>query len=113
MFQTSLFTEVYPQELSGLPLILCQTVYPLAIIAAFCSAVLFLVSQCRKYISAKKQRRHSTACEALFLVSGYLALLLSFVVFSLKYPYTWLKGWKGKEKCQSANAGRPILSQIP
>lgn len=53
MFQTSLFTEVYPQELSGLPLMLCQAVYPLAIIAALCSAVLFLVSQCRKYISAK------------------------------------------------------------
>lgn len=88
MFQTSLFTEVYPQELSGLPLILCRAVYPLAIIAALCSAVLFLVSQCRKYISAKKQRRHSTACEALFLASGYLAVLLSFVVFSLKYPYT-------------------------
>lgn len=88
MFQTSLFAEVYPQELSGLPLILCQTVYPLAILAALCSAVLFLALQYQKYILAKKQLHQPAAHEALFLFSGYLAFLLSFAVFSFKYPYT-------------------------
>lgn len=88
MFQTSLFTEVYPTELSGLPLILCQAVYPLAILAALCSAVLFLVLQCRKYILAKKQLRQPAAHEALFLFFGYLIFLSSFAAFSLKYPYT-------------------------
>lgn len=88
LFQTSLFTEEYPQELSGLPLILCQIVYPFAIITAICSAVLFLALQCQKYILAKKQLHRFTAYEALFLSSGYLTFLLSFVVFSIKYPYT-------------------------
>lgn len=88
MFQTSLFTEVYPQDLSGFPLILCRIVYPLAILAAVCSAVLFLVLQCQKYIAAKKRLHRPTAHEALFLFSGYLAFLLSFAAFSLKYPYT-------------------------
>lgn len=124
MFQTSLFTEVYPQELSGLPLMLCQAVYPLAIIAALCSAVLFLVSQCRKYISAKKQRRHSAACEALFLASGYLAVLLSFVVFSLKYPYTCSSDFRyiviclvyisiGLAGSSSTDTGRAVRSSNP
>lgn len=88
MFQTSLFTEIYPQDLSGLPLILCQIVYPLAIFTALCSAVLFLTLQCRKYIFAKKQLHQPAAHEALFLSFGYLTFLFSFAVFSLKYPYT-------------------------
>lgn len=77
MFQTSLFAEVYPQELSGIPLMLCRMVYPLAILAAACSTVLFFAAQHKK-----------NSLEALFLSIGYLAFLLSFAVFALKYPYT-------------------------
>lgn len=99
MFQTSLFTEVYPQNLTGLPLRLCQFVYPLAILTAFGSALLFLAVQYRKFTTANNISSHTSfhsghyfmgkkAMEALFLSIGYLAFLLSFAAFSLKYPYT-------------------------
>ena len=98
MFQTSLFAEVYPTELSGLPLLLCRFAYPLAIITALASAILFLAVQYRKWkygtakptaialkmaITTDVQKQ-----EAIFLSTGYLAFLLSFAAFSIKYPYT-------------------------
>lgn len=120
MFQTSLFAEVYPTELSGLPLMLCRFVYPLAILTALASAILFFAVQYRKWgykavkptsttaakteitttsnrpkkpveTAAKVKTAITTAIqkqEALFLSSGYLAFLLSFAAFSIKYPYT-------------------------
>lgn len=96
MFQTSLFAEVYPQELSGIPLLLCRIAYPLAILTAIGSAVFFLTAQYEKSkqaniigASAHCDPAHKKdGFEALFLSAGYLAFLLSFAVFSLKYPYT-------------------------
>ncbi len=93
MFQTSLFAEVYPTELSGLPLMLCRFVYPLAILTALASAILFFAVQYQKWGNkvAKPKMATTTAPqqqEALFLSGGYLAFLLSFAAFSIKYPYT-------------------------
>ncbi|MDE7015867.1 MAG: hypothetical protein K2P19_14530, partial [Kineothrix sp.] len=98
MFQTSLFAEVYPTELSGLPLLLCRFAYPLAIITALASAILFLAVQYRKwkYGTAKPTETALKMAittdvlkqEAIFLSTGYLAFLLSFAAFSIKYPYT-------------------------
>lgn len=108
MFQTSLFSEVYPQELSGTPLLLCRLVYPLAVFAAVSSAILFLAAQYKKVDTAANFAGICTAnsCrslttllrnfllyketgfEAIFLSAGYLAFLFSFAAFSLKYPYT-------------------------
>ena len=100
MFQTSLFAEVYPQNLSKFPLMLCQIVYPLAIWTALCSALLFFAAQFKK-LKMKNQIYSNTYSnlnqtsiekgnryEALFLSAGYFAFLLSFIAFSLKYPYT-------------------------
>ena len=84
MFQTSLFAEVYPTELVGLPLLLCQFAYVTAIVFAIGSAVLFFMTQYRKFKTDIK----TTGLEALFLSTGYLTFLLSFAVFALKYPYT-------------------------
>lgn len=84
MFQTSLFTEEYPANLTGLSLFLCQTAYIAAILSATASAVLFLAAQYTKWRGGTKKTRE----EALFLSTGYLAFLLSFALFALKYPYT-------------------------
>lgn len=87
MFQTSLFAEEYPTELAGLPILLCQIAYVLAIVSATASMVLFLCTQYRKWKISRTDTK-TTGLEALFLSTGYLTFLLSFVVFALKYPYT-------------------------
>lgn len=80
MFQTSLFAEVFPVELQGLPLFLCRIAYLLAILFGTLAGALFIVRQLQK----KQTERES----ALFLLTGYLTFLLSFALFSIKYPYT-------------------------
>lgn len=84
MFQTSLFAEVYPTELTGLPLVLCRLAYVCAILFAMAAIVLFLTTQYQKWKTGTK----TTGLEAIFLSTGYLTFLLSFIVFALKYPYT-------------------------
>ena len=84
MFQTSLFTEVYPAEIDGISLMLCRIAYVMAIFAAVCSAVLFCITQFQK----TKSGGQKNVCEAVFFLAGYLTFLASFVVFALKYPYT-------------------------
>lgn len=84
MFQTSLFGEIYPMGLDGIPLALSRIVYIMAIVFAVLSALLFLVMQYRKYRSAVRVNKQ----DAVFLSAGYLVFLLSLAVFSLKYPYT-------------------------
>lgn len=84
MFQTSLFGEEYPAELTKLPLVLCQVAYVAAIVAAIASAVLFIAVQCRKI----KKMPLTEKLDAIFLLSGYITLLAGFAAFFLKYPYT-------------------------
>lgn len=84
MLQTSLFGEVYPQYITGLPLVLCRIAYVAAIIFAVLSMGLFFVMQYRRF----KRAGQTDAYDAAFLASGYLIVLLSFAAFILKYPYT-------------------------
>lgn len=84
MFQTSLFAEEYPYEIMGVPLALCRLAYLIAIILAVGSAVIFTAAQFAKFKNGVWEKR----IEAVFLFAGYITFLLSFVVFSLKYPYT-------------------------
>lgn len=82
MFQTSLFAEEFPVELKGATLFLCQAAYITAIFFAFLSALLFLVMQIKKW------KKTTGKEEAIFLLTGYLTFLSSFILFALKYPYT-------------------------
>lgn len=84
MMQTSLFGEVYPQYITGLPLALCRIAYVAAIIFAVLSMGLFFAMQYRRF----KRPGQTNVYDAVFLASGYLIVLLSFAAFILKYPYT-------------------------
>lgn len=84
MFQTSLFGEIYPIELDGIPLVLCRIVYVSTIVFAIMSATLFLYTQYRNLRSSDR----ANMTNAVFLSSGYLIFLLSLAAFALKYPYT-------------------------
>lgn len=82
MFQTSLYAEVFPTELTGLPLLLCQLAYIGAILFGTASGIFFLVMQIMKC------RQKTGREEAIFLSAGYLTFIASFIVFAVKYPYT-------------------------
>ena len=97
MFRTSLFAEEFPAGIPAVPLILCQAAYILAILFGTAAAVLFLSLQLKKVLKARKEAaggqkgallRSPLFQEGCFLGAGYLAFLLGFAVFTIKYPYT-------------------------
>lgn len=79
MFHTSLFAEEYPTNLSDILLILCQIVYVLAIVFGIATAILLVVTLCKKRTLLEVR---------IFLLVGYVVMLLSFAAFVVIYPYT-------------------------
>lgn len=100
MFHTSLFAEEYPVNLSDILLILCQITFVLAVVfgvitSFLLAAVLFRQALPRyggqqglslspgRLIGKKTGRENS-----IFLLTGYIIMLISFVAFVIIYPYT-------------------------
>ncbi len=79
MFHTSLFAEEYPTDLSDILLVLCQFTFVLALILGITTAILLVM-----VLLNKRTRREDT----LFLLTGYLVMLISFAAFVIIYPYT-------------------------
>ena len=79
MFHTSLFAEEYPTNLPDILLVLCQVVYVLAILLGIATAALLVT------VLMKKQTLFE---DRIFLLVGYVVMLLSFAAFVIIYPYT-------------------------
>lgn len=80
MFRTSVFGEIRP-DVKGVSLFLCQTVFILCAIAGiFCAG---LTIYCN-LIEIKRGDRHL----GVFMLSGYLSFILTYIAFVIKYPYT-------------------------
>ncbi len=79
MFHTSLFAEEYPTDLSDILLVLCQITFVLAVVLGIATAVLLVA-----VLLNKMTRREDT----LFLLIGYVVMLVSFAAFVIIYPYT-------------------------
>lgn len=79
MFHTSLFAEEYPTNLSDVLLILCQITFVLAVIFGIITALLLFA-----VLFHKKTGRENS----IFLLTGYIIMLISFAVFVVIYPYT-------------------------
>lgn len=79
MFHTSLFSEEYPTELPDVLLVLCQITFILAVILGITTAILLVI-----VLLHKKTRREDT----VFLLTGYVVMLISFAAFVIIYPYT-------------------------
>lgn len=79
MLHTSLFAEEYPTNLPDILLILCQITFVLAIIFSIATAVLLIV------VLLKKQ---TIPEDKVFLLAGYVVMLISFAAFVIIYPYT-------------------------
>ena len=79
MFHTSLFAEEYPADLSDILLVLCQITFVLAVLLGIATAIL-LVSVLLQKRTGKETR--------IFLLTGYVIMLISFAAFVIIYPYT-------------------------
>lgn len=79
MFHTALFGEEYPTDLPDILLVMCQAAFILSVILGIITAILLL----RVLLDARTDRE-----DTLFLLSGYLIILVSFAAFVIKYPYT-------------------------
>lgn len=81
MFKTSLFTEWWPADISDIGLRLCQAIYILAILAALYCAIMCFVRPVLRIRKGDKEM-------GIFLIFSYATILITFVLFVLKYPYT-------------------------
>lgn len=79
MFHTSLFAEEYPTDLSDVLLVLCQITTVLAVVFGIAAAVLLVM-----VLINKRTRRE----DCVFLLVGYVVMLISFAAFVIIYPYT-------------------------
>lgn len=79
MFHTSMFTEEYPAGLSDILLSMCQLTFILAVFLGITTAILLVF-----VLISKRTRREDT----IFLLTGYVIMLISFAAFVIIYPYT-------------------------
>ncbi len=79
MLHTSLFAEEYPTDLPDILLVLCQITFVLAILLSVATAILLVV-----VLLNRKTRLE----DRVFLLVGYVVMLVSFAAFVVVYPYT-------------------------
>lgn len=79
MFHTSLFGEEYPVDLPDVLLVLCQITFFLAVLFGIATAVLLIAVLLNKKTSRE---------DRVFLLVGYIIMLVSFAAFVIIYPYT-------------------------
>ena len=79
MFHTSLFAEEYPTDLPDILLVLCQITFLLAVVFGIITVVLLFAV----LLDRRTYREIS-----LFLLAGYIIMLISFAAFVIIYPYT-------------------------
>ena len=79
MFHTSLFAEEYPTDLPDILLALCQVTFILALILGIATAILLTA------VLLDKRTRQE---DKVFLLTGYVVMLISFACFVVIYPYT-------------------------
>ncbi len=81
LFKTSLFTEVWPENISSGWLLLCQVFFVLAVVIGFLCFILSIVLPIIRIRCGQKEI-------GTFLLSGYIVVLVTFVLFVIKYPFT-------------------------
>ncbi|MDD6202834.1 MAG: glycosyltransferase family 39 protein [Lachnospiraceae bacterium] len=81
LFRTSIFAEVRPADLSDFLMALCQIALVLAMVFGILYAVTTIVMQIKEIKRGNKEL-------GIFLLSGYIAVVLTFIAFIIKYPYT-------------------------
>ncbi len=91
MFHTSLFTEEYPTNLPDILLVMCQITFVLAVVFGIATALLLIAVLLHQVFSRSAERfiDKKTGLEnTVFLLTGYIIMLISFAAFVIIYPYT-------------------------
>ncbi len=81
LFETGIFAESYPADIVSPILALAQIAYVASIVTAILATIAFFVIYGKKTFGEK-------SLAGLFLLSTYLFMLVSFVLYEIKYPYT-------------------------
>lgn len=81
LFKTALFTEIWPDNISPAMLLLCQIVYFSSIILAILLSIIALIKAVQRIKNGDNEAGY-------LLLSGYPAVLISYLLFVIKYPYT-------------------------
>lgn len=79
MFHTALFTEEYPTSLPDILLLLCQIAFLLSVVLGIATAILLVLVLVNR--RTDKETR-------IFMLTGYVVMLVSFAAFVVIYPYT-------------------------
>ena len=79
MFHTSIFAEEYPTDISDPMRFLCQVTFILSIILAIWAVALL--------VKTSMDKRTLTE-DRIFVLTGYVAMIISFIAFVIIYPYT-------------------------
>jgi hypothetical protein len=79
MYHTSIFAEEYPADMTDAMLFLCQVTFILSVILSI-DALIMLIKVCTDKRTCFEDR--------IFLLTGYVAMIISFIAFVIIYPYT-------------------------
>ncbi len=81
LFKTSVFAEVWPEDISDGWLFLCRLLFVLALAIGILCFILCIVLPILRI-------RQGETLVGTFLLSGYLTVVITYIMFVIKYPYT-------------------------
>lgn len=81
LFRTSIFAEVNPAELPDILFAGCQLALLLAMVLGFSLFVITFIMEIREIKKGDKEL-------GIYLLSGYIFVIITFIAFIIKYPYT-------------------------
>lgn len=81
MFKTSIFAEIWPENIDKGSLLLCQIAFVVTIILGVLFALMCIL---RPILMIRRGNRQLGA----LLLTGFLAVIATYVCFVIKYPYT-------------------------
>lgn len=82
LLRTSIFAEIRPANLSDFMMVLCRAAFLLTLVSSVVTGILLIYHQIK---NLQKQNQKDLS---IFMLTGYVAVLLTFILFIIKYPYT-------------------------
>lgn len=81
LFKTSLFGEIFPENIGYGALMICRFAFITAVILGF---ICFILSITLPIIRIRRGDKDT----GVFLLAGYVSVLITYILFVIKYPYT-------------------------
>ncbi len=81
LFRTSIFAEIRPTDLSEVLMITCRMALILTMLLGVICAILTVIVEINEIKKGDKEL-------GIFLLTGYISVVITFIAFIIKYPYT-------------------------